>query len=165
MREPFLDWGQQVITAAAKVLDDAIPSAATKRASNLAGYVAVYVHFRDEKVPQSLALWLYATRAGAAYNVNGRGDVIAVGLKHDSNDELDRLAWRFRRPTPFAWYKHVDDRWEGYRLLFDAEELPDDPLQASEVVARRVLAVLRRIDAIKIDGRAGRESSGGSRER
>jgi hypothetical protein len=99
-------------------------------------------------MPQSLAVWLYATRAGGAYNVRGRGDVIAAGLKHDSDAELDPGAWTLRRPRPFAWYKHIDDRWEGYRLLFDAHELPDDPEQAGEAIAERVLATLRRIDAI-----------------
>lgn len=130
------------------LLQREIPGARSGKSSRLPNYEAVYVHFQDAHVPQPLAVWLYATREGAAYNVRGGQDVIAVGLKHDSDDELDRRAWKFRRLSLFTWRKHVDERWEGFRWFRSVQELPDDPQEASQELADRVLAALRRAGAV-----------------
>lgn len=146
--QSFLSWGITVVDAVATLLEAEIPDGRRGNRSSLPDYEAVYVHFRDAKIPQSLAVWLYATREGAAYNVGGRTDVIGIGLKHDANDELDRGAWRFRPLTPFSWSKHIDQRWEGFRWLWNAADPPGDPHQASTEIAERVHGVLRRVDAI-----------------
>jgi hypothetical protein len=146
--ESFLQWGRTVVNAAAALLEDEIPCARCGTPSSLHGYEALYVHFHDSHVPQPLAVWLYAASEGTAYNVGSRKDVIAVGLKHDANVELDPGAWKFRDLSLFTWQKHVDERWEGFRWLSSVRDLPNEPQAASQEVARRVLAALRRARAI-----------------
>lgn len=148
MTESFLQWGRTVVDATAALLEDEIPGARCGTPSSLHGYEAVYVHFQDAHVPQPLAVWLYAANEGTAYNVGSRKDVVAAGLKHDATVELDPGAWKFRNLSLFAWQKHVDERWEGFRWLCSVRDLPNEPEAASQEVARRVLAALRRARAI-----------------
>ena len=148
MSESFLQWGRTVVDATAALLEAEIPGARRGKPSSLLDYEAVYVHFQDAHVPQPLAVWVYAAREGAAYNVRGSKDMIAVGFKHDTDDELDRKAWKFRRLSLFTWKKHVDERWEGFRWLCSIRDLSEDPHEASKEVAGRVLAALRRAGAI-----------------
>jgi hypothetical protein len=146
--DEFLRWGRSVIDAAAALLEAEIPGSRRGRRSSLRDREALYVHFQDAHLPQPLAVWLYATGEGAAYNVRGGKDVIGVGLKHDADDELDRVVWKFRRLGLFTWRTHVDERREGLRWLCDATDLPEDPRGAGAEVAGRVLAALRRAGAI-----------------
>jgi len=108
--DDFLLWGHTVIATVADAVTSAIPGARSGSDSQLPDYRAVYVHFTDARIPQALAVWLYATRAGALYNVRGYGDAIGVALKHDTDDELDRGAWKPRSLSPFSWRTHIGDR-------------------------------------------------------
>jgi hypothetical protein len=147
--DDFLQWGRAVVDAAATLVEAEIPGARRGRRRRLKDCEEVYVHFQDVHLPQPMALWLYATPEGAARNVRGAKDVIAVGLKHDADEELDRPTWKFRRLGLFTWREHIDARHgEGFRWLCGPSELPEDPQAASREVARRVLAALRRAGAI-----------------
>ncbi|MEA2220359.1 MAG: hypothetical protein QOJ35_2985 [Solirubrobacteraceae bacterium] len=137
-----------MINGAAELLEQEIAGATRANESRLPGYEAIYVHFHDARIPQQLAVWLYATTAGAPYNVRGYPDVIGVGLKHDADQELVRGEWKLRPLAPFTWRTHVDDRWEGYRWLRRAGELPDDPGPAADELGERVLRTLRRSSAL-----------------
>jgi hypothetical protein len=137
------------VNEAAGRLEAAITGAARGAESHLDGYEAIYVHFRDARLPQSLAVWLFAAREKSANNVPGFRDAIGVGLKHDADDELNADAWSFRPLTPFAWRRHVDGRYEGFRWLKNADELPPGPEPAGAEVADRVLRTLRRAGAIE----------------
>lgn len=148
MSEPFLTWGRTVVDVAALLLEDRIPGAHRGKPSRRPYYEAVYVHFQDAHLPQAMAVWLYATREGTSFNVRNYEDVIGVGLKHDTDVELDRAVWKFRRLPLFVWQKHIDDRWEGFRWMRRAGDLPEDPHAASEEIVGRVLAALRRAGAI-----------------
>jgi hypothetical protein len=125
--ESFLQWGRTVVNATATVLEAEIPSARRGKPSTLPGYEALYVYFQDTHVPQQLAVWLYATREGAPYNVRGGKDVIAVGLKHDADIELDRRAWKFRRLSLFTWRKHVDETVGRLPLALQCPRSPARP--------------------------------------
>lgn len=141
-------WGRTVVDAAALLLEADIPGARRGKPSRLRDSETVYVHFQDAHLPQAMTVWLYATRQGAAYNVRNYEDVIGVGLKHETDVELDRAVWKFRRLPLFTWHTHIDDRWEGFRWMCRVGDLPDDPQAASEVIVGRVLAALRRAGAI-----------------
>ncbi|MGZ4200725.1 MAG: hypothetical protein ACXVRH_01570 [Thermoleophilaceae bacterium] len=149
MTNDFLVWGREVVNEAAARLEQSIPGAARGSESHLDGYEALYVHFRDAHLPQDLAVWLYAAREGSANNVAGFRDAIGVGLKHNADAELDVDAWSFRRLTPFAWRRHVDTRYEGFRWLQNADQLPSDSKQAAAAIVERVLRALQRCRAIK----------------
>ncbi len=144
MPDAFLTWGREVIDATADRLERVVPGAARGKESHLPDYEAIYVHFPDARIPQRLAVWLYATAASAPYNVRGYPDVIGVGLKHDADEELVRGEWKLRPLAPFTWRTHIDDRWEGYRWLRRAAELSEDPASAADEIAERVLGTLRR---------------------
>jgi hypothetical protein len=146
--EDFLAWGRSVVNATAANLEAEIPGAARKAESHLKGYEAIYVHFRDAKMPQDLAVWLFAVREGTANNVRGFRDAIGVALKHDANTELDQGAWSFRPLSPFTWKRQIDGRYEGYRWLRNADALPPDPDLAAAEVAGQVLKTLRRAEAV-----------------
>ena len=148
MTEPFLQWGRAVVDAAAALLATEIPGATCGKPSSLRDYEGTYVHFQDAHLPQSVAIWLYATRRGSRYNVRGGDDLIGVGLKQDATVELDRAVWKYRRLSLFTWRQHVDERMEGLRWLCGVRDLPQAPQAAGEDVARRVLAALRRAGAI-----------------
>lgn len=148
MNDPFLPWGKAVVHATAALLEAEIAGARRGRTRKLGDGEAVYVHFQDVHLPQTMAVWLYAAREGTAYNVRGYGDVIGVGLKHDSDEELDRAVWKLRRLTLFTWQHHVDDRYEGLRWMRRAGDLPNDVAAASEEIVGRVLAALRRAGAV-----------------
>lgn len=108
------------------------------------------MHFTDAAVPQALALWIFFAKSGTAYNVPGRGDVLGVGLKHDSDTELDRQANRFRiQGGPFRWARHVDSRYEGYRLIENADRLHAVADQtATDEVVRRVMDALHNSNMV-----------------
>jgi len=142
--DAFLAWGRNVIDRTADRLEQEIPGAARGTERHLPDYEAIYVHFADARIPQQLALWLYAAPASAPYNVRGYPDVIGVGLKHDADEELERGQWKLRPLAPFTWRTHIDDRWEGYRWLRRADELSEDPALAADEIAERVLGTLRR---------------------
>jgi hypothetical protein len=146
--EDFLAWGRLVVNATATALEGEIPGAARKAESHLKGYEGLYVHFRDAKMPQDLAVWLFAAREGTANNVRGFKDAIGVGLKHDADQELDQGAWSFRPLSPFTWKRQIDGRYEGYRWLRNADALPPDPEAAAEEVAGQVMRTLRRAAAV-----------------
>lgn len=149
MNEPFLPWGRSVVEEAARLLEAEIPGATCEKRRRLTDYEALYVHFQDAHLPQSMAIWVYATREGTRYNVPGGQDVIAVGLKHDVTEELDRPVWKFRRLSLFTWRKHIDERLEdGFRWVSSAADLPDDPYVAGGEIAQRVLTALRRAGAV-----------------
>lgn len=138
-----------MVDETARLLEAAIAGATCGKARRLPDYEARYVHFQDAHLPQAMAVWVYATRAGTRYNVRGAGDVIAVGLKHDAIEELDRPVWKFRRLSLFTWCRHIDDRLgDGFRWICAAADLPDDPQAAADEVARRVLVALRRAGAV-----------------
>lgn len=146
--EDFLAWGRLVVNATATLLEGEVPGARRKAESRLKGYEALYVHFRDAKLQQDLAVWLFAACDGAANNVRGYRDAIGVGLKHDADRELNAGAWTFRPLGPFTWKKHIDGRYEGYRWLRDARLLPEDPEVAATEVAAKVMKALRRAEAV-----------------
>lgn len=148
MSEPFEPWAKTVVHAAASLLESEIPGAARGRTRKLGDSEAVYVHFRDAHLPQTMAVWLYAAREGTAYNVRNCADVIGVGLKHDPDEELDRAVWKFRRLSLFTWQHHIDDRHEGLRWMCRVSDLPDDAQAASEEIVGRVLGALRRAGAV-----------------
>lgn len=138
-----------MVDVAATRIEAQIPGARRGPPKKLKDCEARYVHFQDAHLPQPMAVWLYATREGAAYNVPGAKDVIGVGLKHDTDEELDRPTWKFRRLRLFTWREHIDARHgEGFRWLCSPSELSEDPQAASGEVAERVLAALRRAHAI-----------------
>lgn len=141
-------WGRGVINATADRLERAVSGGSRGNESRLPEYEALYVHFIDAKVPQQLAVWLYATTTGAPYNVSGYQDVIGAGLKHDSDRELHRGEWRFRPLHPFAWRTHVDKRWEGFRWLRNVEDLPEDAQSAADEISECILSALRRASAV-----------------
>ena len=138
-----------MVDAIADRLETEIPGAWRGWASHLAGYEALYVHFHDAKLPQELAVWLFAVKAGTANNVPRLPDAIGVGLKHDADNELDRASWRLRPLTPLSWRTHVDDRYEGFRWLRDAGDLPHGVDAVADEIASRVLVVLRRAGALR----------------
>jgi hypothetical protein len=142
--DAFLTWGRHVIDGTADRLEREIPHCTRGNERHLPDLEAIYVHFPDARIPQRLALWLYAAPAGAPFSVRGYPDAIGVGLKHDADEELVRGEWKLRPIAPFAWRMHIDDRWEGYRWLRRAAELPEDPAAAADEIAERVLGTLRR---------------------
>jgi hypothetical protein len=148
VKEPFLQWGKTVVAETGRLLEAEIPGARCANRRSVSDYTALYVHFQDAHLPQAMAVWVYATLEGATFNVRGGEDVIAVGIKHDTTEELDRPVWKFRRLSLFTWRKHVDERYEGFRWLCRPSELPDDPQAAGQDVAQRVLVALRRAGAV-----------------
>jgi hypothetical protein len=144
----FASWSRAVIRAAATALESEIPGSRRGKESRLRGQLALYVHFTDARLPQTLAIWLYAAEHGSAYNVRGYGNAIGVGLKYDADEELDRGAWKLRPISPFTWRVHVDERFQGYRWLRPESELPTDPNEAALQIAERVLMTLRRAAAV-----------------
>jgi hypothetical protein len=144
----FLTWGRRVINACASQLEATIAEAARGSESHLAGYEAIYVHFKDAKVPQPLAVWLFAAEEGTPNNFAGQPDIIGIGLKHDADAELDRDAWRFRPLTPFSWRTHIDDRYAGMRWLRPARELDRNEQLAASEITERVHAALHRSGAV-----------------
>ena len=148
MGADFGGWSREVIRAAATELETEIPGAHRAKERRLRGHMALYVHFTDARIPQTLAIWLYATESGASSNVPGYGDAIGVGLKYDADEELDRGAWKLRPISPFSWRVHIDERVQGYRWLRDVSDLPTDPSAAGQQIAERVLATLRRAAAV-----------------
>ncbi len=137
-----------MIRAAATHLEAEIPGAQRGRERQLRGYMAVHVHFTDARIPQALAIWLFAAEEGAASNVRGYGNAIGAGLMYDADDEIDRGAWKLRPISPFSWRVHIDDRCQGYRWLRNESDLPTDPSEAGHRVAERVLMTLRRAAAV-----------------
>jgi hypothetical protein len=137
-----------VINGAADRLEREIPGSTRGNQRRRPDYEAIYVHFSDARIPQQLAVWLYATKSAAPYNVRGYPDVIGVGLKHDADQEFVRGEWKLRPLAPFSWRAHVDDRWEGYRWMRRADELPEDPGSAADEIGERVLGTLRRCSAL-----------------
>jgi hypothetical protein len=145
---PFHELGRQIVDAAAKQLEAAIPGARRGVPRRLAGAQAVYVQFGDAELPQQLSVWLFAAESGSASSVPGGLDAIGVGLRHDGGQELGRGAWRFRRLLPFAWRQHIDSRFEGYRWFCAVADLPADPAAAGAEIADRVLRTLRAARAV-----------------
>ena len=148
MGADFAGWSRAVIRVAATELEAEIPGAHRGKESRLRGQLALYVHFTDARLPQTLAIWLYGAEEGSAYNVPGYGNTIGVGLKYDADEELDRGAWKLRPISPFTWRVHVDARFQGYRWLRPESELPADPNEAGLQIAERVLMTLRRAAAV-----------------
>jgi hypothetical protein len=148
MGADFPGWSRAVIRTAATELEAGIPGAQRGKESRLRGQLALYVHFTDARLPQTLAIWLYGAEEGSAYNVPGYGNAIGVGLKYDAGEELDRGAWKLRPISPFTWRVHVDARFQGYRWLRPESELPTDPNDAGTEIAERVLMTLRRAAAV-----------------
>lgn len=148
MGEDFPGWSRAVIRAAAADLEAEIPGAQRGKERRVRGQLALYVHFTDARLPQTLAIWLYGAEEGSAYNVPGSGDTIGVGLKYDADEELDRGAWKLRPIAPFNWRVHIDERSQGYRWLRPESELPADPAEAGHQIAARVLMTLRRAAAV-----------------
>lgn len=146
--QDFLAWGRLVVNEAAVRLEGEIADAHRGAESHLKGYEARYVHFRDAKLPQHLAVWLFAVAEGTANNVRDGHDAIGVGLKHDADGELDQGAWRFRRLGPFTWQTQIDARYAGFRWMRNADTLPPDPAAAADEIAEQVLRTLRRADAV-----------------
>ena len=144
----FGGWSRAAIRAVAAELEVGIPGARRGRERRLQGHLALHVHFTDARLPQSLAIWLFAAEEGAASNVRGYRNAIGTGLKYDADEELDRGAWKLRAISPFSWRVHIDDRCQGYRWLRNASDLPADPAEAGREIAERVLMTLRRAAAI-----------------
>ena len=144
MTDAFLAWGRDVIHRTADRLEREIPGAARGKESHRPDYESVYVDFADARLPQTLALWLFAAKSGARTNVRGYPDIVGAGLKHDADEELARGQWKLRPLAPFAWHVHVDERVEGYRWLRRASELPEDPAAAADEIGDRVIGTLRR---------------------
>ena len=141
--DEFLRWGRAVIDGVADRLEQAIPGAKRGNESHRRDYEAVYVHMRDQKIPGRVAVWLYAARAGSANSVRGSRDAIGIGLKQNADAELDPGAFRFRRLAPWRWQTQVDERYEGFRWLRNADELPADPGEAAAELAERIIRTLR----------------------
>ena len=149
----FTAWGREVVRAAAELLVGRIPESQQPRVGSPGdvrtaplGYAARYVHFTNPDFPESLAVWLFAVVAGHPYGFPGPEDRLAVGLKHDADEELDVDRWRLRLgPTPFTWRSHVDRRYAGYRLTLDARLDVPAPAAAAALAdaAERALARAR----------------------
>ena len=144
----FLSWGRAVIDGVADRLERAIPEAKRGNESRRRGYEAVYVHLRDQKIPGRVAVWLYAASAGSANSVRGSRDAIGIGLKQHADAELDPGAFRFRRLAPWRWQTQVDERYEGFRWLRNADELPADADAAADELAERVIRTLRTAEIV-----------------
>ena len=145
---PFQDRGRAIVDAAAEQLAAAIPGARRGTPRRLSRADAEYVQFGDAKLPQQLAVWLFAAEHGSPSSTPGAPDAIGVALRHDGGQELGRGAWRFRRILPFVWRRHIDDRVEGYRWYCPVSDLPSDPAAAGANVADRILRTLRAADAV-----------------
>jgi hypothetical protein len=50
-----------------------------------------------------------------------------------------------------TWKRHIDSRYEGYRWLRNASELPTDPGEAAAEIVAQVVRVLRRAEAIPLE--------------
>ncbi len=147
--DPFLTWGRAVVNATADRLEGVIDGAHRGNESHLDHYEALYVHLVDAKVPMRFAIWLFAARAGSANSVRGYGDAIGIGLLHDPDTELNPAAFRFRRLSPWRWQTHVDTRYAGFRLMRNADELPDDPAAAADEISNRILRTLRAAEVVR----------------
>jgi hypothetical protein len=145
---PFQERGREIVDAAADRLEAAIPGARRGSVRRLAGADAVYVQFGDAELPQQLTVWLFAAPAGSASSSPGVPDAIGVAIRSDGGKELDRGAWRFRRLMPFAWRRHIDARFEGYRWYASDADLPEDPAAAGSAIGDRVLGALRTARAV-----------------
>lgn len=137
-----------MVNSVADRLERSIPAAKRGNESHLSGYEALYVHFADQKVPGPIAVWIFAARAGSANNVRGCRDAIGIGLKRDADVELDPGAFRFRRLAPWRWQKHVDERYEGFRWLRNADELPVGSDDAAAQLAERVIRTLKAAEIL-----------------
>jgi hypothetical protein len=146
--DDFLRWGRLVIDGIAERLERAIPGAKRGNESRRRGYEAVYVHLRDHKIPGRVAVWLYAADAGSANSVRGARDAIGIGIKQNADAELDPGAFRFRRLAPWRWQTQVDERYEGFRWLRNADELPADAGEAAEELAERVMRTLKAAEIV-----------------
>ena len=144
----FEQRGRETVDAAAAQLEAAIPGARRGTVRRLAGVDAIYVQFADAELPQQLAVWLFAAEAGSPSSSPGAPDAIGVAIRHDGGQELGRGAWRFRRLMPFAWRRHIDARYEGYRWFCPVADLPADPAAAGAVIGDRVLRTLRAARAV-----------------
>jgi hypothetical protein len=145
---PFQQRGLEIVDAAAARLEAEIPGARRGSVRRLAGADAVYVQFGDADLPQQLTVWLFAAPAGSSSSAPGVPDAIGVAIRHDGGQELNRGAWRFRRLMPFAWRRHIDARFEGYRWFAAVAELPDAPAAAGALIGDRVLQTLRGARAV-----------------
>jgi hypothetical protein len=145
---PFQERGREIVDVAAARLEAAIPGARRGSVRRLAGADAVYVQFGDAELPQQLSVWLYPAPAGSSSSSPGVPDAIGVAIRSDGGQELDRGAWRFRRLMPFAWRRHIDARYEGYRWYAAVADLPDGPAAAGAVIGDRVLQTLRAARAL-----------------
>jgi hypothetical protein len=146
---PFQERGREIVDAAAAQLEAAIAGARRGSVRRLAGAEAVYVQFGDAELPQQLTVWLFAAPAGSSSSSPGVPDAIGVAIRSDGGQELDRGAWRFRRLMPFAWRRHIDARFEGYRWYAPVSDLPDgDPAVAGAAIGDRVLQALRGARAV-----------------
>ena len=144
----FHERGREIVDAAAARLEAAIPGARRGSVRRLAGADAVYVQFGDAEIPQQLTVWLLAAEAGSASSSTGAPDAIGVAIRHDGGQELGRGAWRFRRLMPFAWRRHIDARFEGYRWYCPVADLPAGPAEAGAVIGDRVMRTLRAARAV-----------------
>jgi hypothetical protein len=129
--DAFLTWGRQVINRTADRLEQEIPGSTRGNESRLPDYEPSTSISLTCGSHSGLRCGSTRRGAGAPYNVHGYPDVIAVGLKHDADQELVRGEWKLRPLAPFSWRTHVDDRWEGYRWLRRAGELSADPASAA----------------------------------
>lgn len=146
--QDFLQWGRATINAGAARLEASVPDAKRGSESRLTGYESIYVHFRDQKVPGRIAVWLFAAEAGSGNSIGGYRDAIGVGIKRDPDVELVPSAWRFRNLRPFRWQTHVDERYAGYRWMNNADGLPTEPERAADVLADQIQKTLRAAEII-----------------
>jgi len=108
--DDFLLWGHTVIATVADAVTSAIPGARSGSDSQLPDYRAVYAHVTDARIPHVGGLAVRHTCGRPLQRARGYGDAIGVALKQDTDDELDRGAWRPRSMSPFSWRTHIGDR-------------------------------------------------------
>ena len=147
--DSFLAWGRSVVNSVADRLEESIPAAKRGNESHLPGYEAIYVHLVDAKITGRIAVWAFAAREGSANNVRGYRDAIGIGLKRDADVELVPGEFRFRRLTPWRWQRQVDERYEGFRWLRNADELPSDPDHAAQELADQVIRTMQAAEILK----------------
>jgi hypothetical protein len=159
-KDSCFDWARQFVDDVANDLAAAIPGAATKSAYTEAGgseYASRYVHFRDWRLWDPLALWVYAAGPNGAYNFGTGRPILAVGLMHDSSTELNRDAAEARFSPGFMWRKHqgaptLQTEYAGFRMFERLEPTAEGLEQARKTIAARVLRCLNRADAIEPPG-------------
>jgi hypothetical protein len=149
-------WGRDVVERAAKLIFAEVPAVQLpeirppSRARSGSGYVSRHVHFRHPGYPVQRAVWLFVVSAEHRYNIGSLRPRAGAGLMQDADTELSELrsVAGLLRSGAFTWRRHNDDRYQGYRLVVDADPEVDSPEARAEELAAAVLHGLRRASLI-----------------